>query len=96
MTDNFFRGTTRQFMPGAVAVGTGIKALAWQVRSGKLALENGRVELHIPSLRTANALALAVVQSRCHEINQILDRDGLHPQTLDELTTIFNHLANDE
>jgi hypothetical protein len=70
-----------------------IQALAWQIRSGTLALEAGRVVIVETMLQTAaNKQAAATVQARADEINNYLSANGLNVETLAELQKHFNAL----
>jgi len=73
------------------AVGNG---LAWQLRSGSLSLENGRVVLFAKMLLNATPEILATVQGRADRINAILDQVGFQPGSLEELQNYFNELEN--
>ena len=67
-----------------------VSTLAWQLRSGSLALADGKVELYLPMLQTATPAMVAELQARAGAINEIIDREGFDPKTIEELVAIFN------
>lgn len=67
-----------------------VSTLAWQLRSGSLALADGKVELYLPMLQTATPAMVAELQARADAINEIIDREGFDPKTIEELVAIFN------
>jgi hypothetical protein len=70
-----------------------IQALAWQIRSGTLALEAGRVVIVETMLQTAaNRQARATVQERADEINNYLSANGLNFASLADLQKHFDTL----
>jgi hypothetical protein len=70
-----------------------IRALAWQLRSGTLTLEAGRVVIVETMLQTAaNRQAREAVQERADKINIYLSDSGLHFETMAELQKQFNAL----
>jgi hypothetical protein len=73
-----------------------IQALAWQIRSGTLTLEAGRVVIVETMLQTAaNRTARPQVQERADEINNYLSANGLHFGSLADLQKHFNTLEKD-
>jgi hypothetical protein len=69
-----------------------INQLAWQLRTGTLALDDGLVVVVPGMLMTSSAEVRATVQRRADEINEIIRRDNIHPATLEELKTIFTKM----
>ncbi|MDP3046875.1 MAG: hypothetical protein Q8O07_05295 [Chloroflexota bacterium] len=67
-----------------------VSTLAWQLRSGSLALADGKVESYTPMLQTATPAMVAELQARAGAINEIIDREGFDPKTIEELVAIFN------
>jgi hypothetical protein len=72
---------------------TTIRALAWQLHSGALLLEAGRVVLFNDIfLSGPNRPARATVQARADAINQYLTDNGLHFENMDALQKHFRTL----
>jgi hypothetical protein len=73
-----------------------IRALAWQIRSGTLTIEAGRVVIVETMLQTAaNRQARGTVQECADEINNYLSSNGLNFASLAELQKHFDNLEKD-
>jgi hypothetical protein len=97
MPQRFYSADSRALAADGPRAGTqwvsGIKALAWQLRSGALKLEAGHLVLNMAMLQDDSPEKLVVIRERCSRINKIIGLAGLHPVDLEELKIYFDNLA---